>query len=100
VSATVAAGLVALVIFIFAIPKLRPAHSPRLLPYSITFLTVWLVASLIPYTLFFVKRSAQVTAFVGPVQLPAKVIAQVEAMLGSTPLYRKKEYRESYHKLK
>src|ERR1700722_5277741 len=100
VSATVAAGLAAIDISILVMqpllfPKLfSSARFSRLQPILLAFLATWTFASLIVFTDFFVTRSAQVTASLGGVQLPAQVIQQVEKSLGATPLYRKKHYRE------
>jgi hypothetical protein len=99
-SATVAAGLAALDIFTYVMqpvlfPKLfSSTRFSRLQPIVLAFLATWLFASLIVFTDFFATRSAQVTATLGGVQLPAQVIAQVEKSLGATPLYRKKHYRK------
>jgi len=98
VSATVAAGLAAIDISILVMqpllfPKLfSSARFSRLQPILLAFLATWTFASLIVFTDFFVTRSAQVTASLGGVQLPAQVIQQVEKSLGATPLYRKKHY--------
>ncbi|TFK66464.1 hypothetical protein BDN72DRAFT_899796 [Pluteus cervinus] len=56
------------------------------------FLGVWLLATLIPFTVFFATRSANVRAFLGGIELSPNLIATVEHSLGLTTVYREISY--------
>ena len=55
--------------------------------------TVILLGSMIPYSFYFATRHAQVTAFIGTVQLPDSVIKAAEQASGSTSIYKDIDYR-------
>lgn len=76
------------------LPKFRgfAGRTRRIVGFVLAFLSVWLLASLIPFTLFFATGEAKVTAFIGPLELPQSAIQQVEKALGATRAYKDKSY--------
>ncbi|EED82259.1 predicted protein [Postia placenta Mad-698-R] len=60
--------------------------------HVLTFLTLWLFATLVPFTDFVANRQAKVTAYIGGVQLPPNLIQGTEAELGVTPVYHRLGY--------
>lgn len=92
-------------ILLLLLPHRDSSRSPlstRTLPFqfgSLGFFTLWLFTVMIPFTQFFRTRSAKITAFVGPVQLPAASIAQAEQALGATTVYKHIHYRENSNTL-
>lgn len=103
---TVACGLLALTSFLIFVPLLllpkgasTRALSTRTLPIQTSilgFLTIWLFATLIPFTDFVATRQAKVTAFLGSVQLPQSIIQAAQKQLGVTGVYKDIGYRESF----
>ncbi|GJE92405.1 hypothetical protein PsYK624_085590 [Phanerochaete sordida] len=93
---TVVCGLVALFSLLFLAPIfLAPALAGRTLRFQgaiLAFLSVWLFATLIPFTDFFANRSAKVTAFIGSIPISPEVIQQVVASLGASTQYRHVHY--------
>ena len=59
------------------------------------FFTVWLLATQIPFTIFFETRSAIVAAYVEGHQLSAAMVQGAEKALGATPVYNKVYFRKS-----
>lgn len=53
-----------------------------------------LFGAMVPYTVYFANRQAQVTAFIGSIQLPESIIKATEAQSGSTSIYKHIDYRE------
>ena len=95
---TIVCGLIALSSLLFLLPMFvassLAARTLRLQTAVLAFLSVWAFAVLVPFTDFFANRSAKVSASIGDIQLPPAVIEQVEAEVGSTPIYRDVHYRE------
>lgn len=93
---TVVCGLLALASLAFLVPAfLARARAPRTLRIEgavLAFLSVWLFATLVPFTDFFANRSAKITAFIGAIQIQPQVIQQVVASLGATTEYRHVDY--------
>lgn len=67
----------------------------RLQAYALTFCCVWLFSCLVPFTLFFATRRANVRAFVGTLELPQSLIHAMEEKSGSTSVYKELPYRSS-----
>ncbi|KAJ3487359.1 hypothetical protein NLI96_g3597 [Meripilus lineatus] len=99
---TVVCGLLALVSVIIFVPLLllpqgasTRALSTRTLPLQtavLAFLTVFLFAALVPFTDFVATREAEVTAFLGTVQLPQSIIQAAQRQLGVTGVYKDIDY--------
>ncbi|EKM48786.1 uncharacterized protein PHACADRAFT_266141 [Phanerochaete carnosa HHB-10118-sp] len=93
---TVACGLIAVASLLFLLPIfLAPALAGRTLKIQgaiLTFLSVWLFATLVPFTDFFANKSAQISASIGSVQIPQSTIQGIVASLGATTRYRDIEY--------
>lgn len=70
------------------------ARSLRVQSFILAFCGLWLFAALVPFTVFFATRSAQVTASIGGIQLPPQAVQQAEMALGSTSVYRRIGYRK------
>jgi len=51
--------------------------------------TLVIFGGMIPFTIFFKNRSAQVTAFIGTTQLPASLVQSVQARSGAESKYSK-----------
>lgn len=106
---TVVCGLLALVSVIIFVPLLllpqgasTRALSTRTLPLQtavLAFLTVFLFAALVPFTDFVATREAEVTAFLGTVQLPQSIIQAAQRQLGVTGVYKDIDYRECFRLL-
>ena len=58
------------------------------------FCSVWLFATIIPFTDFFANRAANVTAFINGVQLPPAAVSAAQQSLGATSIYHKLYYCE------
>ena len=58
------------------------------------FFTLWLLATHIPYTLFFVTRDAIVKAWLLGKQLPQATVEEQSKKLGATSVYKDIYYRE------
>lgn len=89
----VVCGLLAIVSLVFlSLVATSKASSTRSLPIQtglFGFLTVWLFASLIPYTHFVANRSANITATLpGGIPVPDIVIQSTQAQLGVSSRYR------------
>jgi len=97
-SATIGAGFVSIIALSFlsraviwkAIPLTRRAHIIESALF--TFAAVWIIASLIPYTVFVANRSAKVTAFNGSVPVPPAVVEQTMQRFHNSPVYSGKSY--------
>ncbi|KDQ53966.1 hypothetical protein JAAARDRAFT_49575 [Jaapia argillacea MUCL 33604] len=101
---TAACGLLGLFSFFFAFtllaPRLlssnvNPPISTRTLPLQsriLAFLTIFILATEIPVSIFVAKREAKVTAFIGKIQLPDSIIQSVEKSLGVTRVYHELKY--------
>ena len=99
ISATAAATFAGLVSFHFivvaAIRRTTAAPSRRVLRLEaslLAFSAMWMIASLIPYTVFFATRRATVTAFAGRVPVPAATVEETMKSLHASPFYRDKTY--------
>ncbi|CAL1710976.1 unnamed protein product [Somion occarium] len=92
----VVSGLLALTSIIFL--PLLAISSPiatRSLPIQTSvfgFLTLWLFASLVPYTTFIANRSAKITATLGGVPIPDSIIQSTQQALGVSPVYKDASY--------
>ncbi|KAK7691505.1 hypothetical protein QCA50_004904 [Cerrena zonata] len=89
----VVCGLLAIVSLIF-LPLIATSktYSTKSLPIQTSlfgFLTAWLFASLVPYTLFVATRSAKITATLpGGIPVPDSIIQSTQAALGVSPSYK------------
>jgi hypothetical protein len=98
-SATIGAGFVGFIALSFlsraVIGKATPpTRRVRLIEAALfAFAAVWMIASLIPYTVFVATRSAKVTAFNGSVPVPPALVEQTMKRFHNSPLYRDKSYR-------
>ncbi|OSD07932.1 hypothetical protein PYCCODRAFT_1357883 [Trametes coccinea BRFM310] len=81
-------SLASLVSLLFA----RSARAFTFLGLFLSFLTIWLFASLVPMTDFVANRQAKVSAFLGTVPLPDSIIQTVQQQLGVTSVYRDIHY--------
>jgi len=91
---TLIGGLASTFVLASLIPKTR-ALTTRTLhyqAYALAFCGLALFATMIPFTHFFQTRSAEVRAFVGPVELPEKIVKAAEKALGATSEYRRIPY--------
>ena len=103
---TVVCGLLALTSFIIFVPLLllpkgasTRAISTRTLPIQtgvLGFLTIWLFATLVPFTDFVANRQAKVSASIGGIPLQQSIIQAVEKQLGVTSVYKDIDYREYF----
>lgn len=94
---TVVSGLIALASFIFLIPAAIPSLAKRTGSHRIQsailgFLTIWLFAALVAFTVFFSSRSAKVTAFLGSFSIDQATIQQIVGSLGATTKYSEIDY--------
>ncbi|KAF8066554.1 hypothetical protein FPV67DRAFT_1416901 [Lyophyllum atratum] len=93
---TVVAALIAVLCSIFILMAVftrgLAARSLRIQAAILAFCAVWLFATLVPFTVFFANRSAQVSARVGNIELPPQIIKQAEQAMGSTSVYRQIGY--------
>ncbi|OBZ78373.1 hypothetical protein A0H81_02248 [Grifola frondosa] len=64
----------------------------RFQSHILLFLTIGLFACLVPFTDFVANREANVTAFIGTLQLPQVIIQNVEQSLGLTSVYHRIGY--------
>ncbi|KAI0260759.1 hypothetical protein BC834DRAFT_973211 [Gloeopeniophorella convolvens] len=69
-------------------PK-RATGSLKIQAWMLTFFSVWLLATQIPYTIFTATRTSKVTAFLGGLQLPPEAIQEALAASGETDVYHK-----------
>ncbi|CCM01785.1 uncharacterized protein FIBRA_03852 [Fibroporia radiculosa] len=60
--------------------------------HLLTFLTIWLFATIIPFTDFVANRQAKISASLGGVPLSQTIIQATEQQLGFTPVYHKLGY--------
>ncbi|KAI0929478.1 hypothetical protein AcV7_005322 [Taiwanofungus camphoratus] len=98
---TVVCGLIALTSFLsashgFITRRSKSVISRRTAPMVagavLGFLTIWLFATLVPFTDFVARRHSKVSATLGGVPIPANVIQSVQQALGVTPVYHKIHY--------
>ncbi len=96
---TVVCGLLAASSLLFLVPLfVATAFGARTLGVQtgiLGFLSVWLFATLVPFTDFFANHQAKVTAFFGSITIPQSTIQQIEASMGATSVYRHIDYRTS-----
>ncbi|KAI0366031.1 hypothetical protein BV20DRAFT_698427 [Pilatotrama ljubarskyi] len=93
--AVVSLASLALLLFARSTTASNVPLSTRTLPIQallLSFLTIWLFASLVPMTDFVANREAKVTATLGGVQLQPSVIKAVEQSLGVTSVYHEIDY--------
>ena len=93
VSALIAIVSLASLIFTAFLPRLN-AKTSKINSILLAFLSVWLLATLIPFTLFFATRYAHVRAFIGSQELPESVVQATQQSLGVSNKYSDKDYRE------
>jgi len=90
---TTICAAIGLLAFIFlALIQLRPERatgSLKIQAWLLTFFSVWLFATQIPYTVFVANHRAKIDAFVGGVQLPASAVQAAIAAAGETDKYSK-----------
>lgn len=72
---------------------LHTRHAPRAGAFALAFLSVWLFATLVPFTDFVANRSAKVTASLGGTPLSPQEIQTYQDALGLTSVYHKLGYR-------
>ncbi|KAI9064745.1 hypothetical protein FKP32DRAFT_1602817 [Trametes sanguinea] len=91
---TVVCGLVAVTSLASLVSLLftRSARALTFLGLFLSFLTIWLFASLIPMTDFVANRQAKVSAFIGDVPLQDSLIQAVQQELGVTSVYHEIHY--------
>ncbi|PSR71471.1 hypothetical protein PHLCEN_2v12636 [Hermanssonia centrifuga] len=93
---TVVCGLLAASSLLFLVPLfVATAFGARTLGVQtgiLGFLSVWLFATLVPFTDFFANHQAKVTAFFGNITIPQSTIQQIEASMGATSVYRHIDY--------
>lgn len=93
VSALIA--IVSLTAFVFNLASARlTTKTSRINSLILAFLTVWLLATQIPLTLFYATRHANVRAFLGGQELPAALVQGTEEALGVSDKYSDKDYRK------
>jgi len=92
--ATLLAVLASSYFWLLVVPGLRRLGTKtlKLQAYTLLFSSVWVLACLIPFTYTFATKQATVTAMIGTIVLPATLVEQQEAALGTTPIYRKIGY--------
>jgi len=73
-------------------PLLFSSRFLRIQALLMAFTGTWLFATLIPYTLFFATRHANVTARLGNTPIPQSVIQQSQQALGATTIYKEIGY--------
>ncbi|KAH9922124.1 uncharacterized protein B0H18DRAFT_844676, partial [Fomitopsis serialis] len=71
---------------------LHTRHAPRAGAAALAFLSVWLFATLVPFTDFVANRSAKISANIGGVPLSAGDIQAYQAAFGLTSVYHKLGY--------
>lgn len=97
--ATTASVLIGVLTFNFIAMTLVPStralatRTLRLQAIALSFCSVWLLACLVPFTLFFATRRAEVRAFLGPLEIPQSLVHAMEAKSGSTSVYKELSYR-------
>lgn len=69
--------------------------SLKIQAWILTFFSVWLLATQIPYTAFTATRYAQVTGFLGGVQLPAATLQAGLAASGKSSKYSELHFSKS-----
>ena len=79
---------------VFPATKALFARTLRIQAVLLLLNCAWLLATMVPYLIFYLHHEAKVTAFIGTTQLPASVIKAVEAQSGSTPVYKNISYRK------
>jgi len=94
---TTVSALIALISFLFIahlllLPYDRITRTFRIQGGLLAFFAIWLFATLIPFTHFVATRSANVTATLNGVRLPASLVQRAEQALGSTSVYKKIGY--------
>lgn len=73
----------------------KPDLATRTLPLQsivLGFCSVWLFATIIPFTDFFANRAANIAAFLNGVQLPPAAVSAAQQSLGATSVYHKLYY--------
>jgi hypothetical protein len=83
----------------FVVTLVRPKcadGSLKIQAWIFTFLSLWLLATQIPYTDFLANRSGKVDAFLGGQQLPAQVVQKTIAAAGESTKYSKLHPGTSY----
>lgn len=99
VAATTASLLISILAFNYVAAMFLPftrdlsRRTLRLQSFALLFGCTFLLASMIPFMLFFVNRQADVKAFIGSVQLPDAALKAAEDASGSTRIYKKIHYR-------
>ncbi|GBE84228.1 predicted protein [Sparassis crispa] len=92
---TVVCGLLAVVSFSALITTLVSASGRRaslIFAHVLLFLSIWLFATLVPFTDFVANRQAKVSATLDGISLPQSVIQAVQAQIGVTGIYHKLLY--------
>ncbi|KAI6040711.1 hypothetical protein EDC04DRAFT_2673641 [Pisolithus marmoratus] len=84
--------LSALYIVFISFPRRTTALSLRLQGWSLYFCGLWLLATLIPFDVFFATRQAQVSATLNGVPVPAAQVQSMEEALGLSPYYKDASY--------
>ncbi|KZT72368.1 hypothetical protein DAEQUDRAFT_664440 [Daedalea quercina L-15889] len=67
-------------------------HAPRAGAATLAFLSVWLFATLVPFTDFVANRAAKISASIGGTTLNASEIQAYQSALGLTSIYHKLGY--------
>jgi hypothetical protein len=77
---------------LFVVTLVRPKRadgSLKIQAWIFTFLSVWLLATQIPFTDFLANRRGKIDAFLGGQQLPAQVVQATIAAEGESTKYSK-----------
>jgi len=67
----------------------RATGSLKIQAWLLSFFSLWLFATQIPYTVFVANHRAKIDAFLGGVQLPASTVQAAIAAAGETDKYSK-----------
>ncbi|KAI5995931.1 hypothetical protein EDD15DRAFT_2164430 [Pisolithus albus] len=79
------------IVFVF-FPRRTTALFLRIQGWSLYFCGVWLLATLIPFDVFYATRQAQVSATLDGISVPAAEIQSIEQALGLSPYYKDASY--------
>ncbi|KAI6121077.1 hypothetical protein F5141DRAFT_1022113 [Pisolithus sp. B1] len=79
------------IIFVF-FPRRTTALSLRIQGWLLYFCGLWLLATLIPFDVFFATRQAKVSATLDGISVPTAEIQNIEQTLGLSPYYKDASY--------
>ncbi|KAI6026654.1 hypothetical protein PISMIDRAFT_676103 [Pisolithus microcarpus 441] len=79
------------IVFVF-FPRRTTALFLRIQGWSLYFCGLWLLATLIPFDVFYATRQAQVSATLDGISVPTAEIQSIEQALGLSPYYKDASY--------